>query len=404
MINLRGVSTNSEANSPELPRLGSLQTSNLAVNSSIQLQKLSVKRTMVVLLSIFSSCLSSAGQSDSATIDTPPDITWTGFVDVFHAVDLNYPNTGSRLPFLYNHNRHNEINLNLGIVSLMVRHKSYRGNIALHAGTYVVDNYANEPLGLSQVNEGNVGVSLDRENSLWLDAGIFGSHIGFESAISKNSWTLTRSLLAENSPYFLAGAKVTYLPVEKWEVMFMVCNGWQRIRKVGGNSLLSFGTQIKFTDGEKLECNWSTFVGTDDPDSLRRMRYFNNFYVKGQISAKVGVIVGFDIGFQQTAIGSTEFHRWMSPVAILRYLLSERWSVSARAEYYHDRNQVIVKTATANGFQTSGFSINVDYSPQKSVLCRVEGRLMHSVNKIFPRQHSNVNDNVAIVSSIALSL
>ena len=37
-------------------------------------------------------------------------------------------------------------------------------------------------------------------DNLWLDAGIFVSHIGLESANSRDNLTLTRSIMADNSP------------------------------------------------------------------------------------------------------------------------------------------------------------------------------------------------------------
>ncbi len=36
------------------------------------------------------------------------------------------------------------------------------------------------------------------------------SHIGFESAVGSDCWNLTRSILAENSPYFESGIKLNY--------------------------------------------------------------------------------------------------------------------------------------------------------------------------------------------------
>jgi hypothetical protein len=54
-----------------------------------------------------------------------------------------------------------------------------------------------------------------RKKTLWLDAGIFGSHMGFESALSIDNPTLTKSFVAENSPYYWSGAKLTYHIGEK---------------------------------------------------------------------------------------------------------------------------------------------------------------------------------------------
>ena len=341
-------------------------------------------------------------QTDSAS-GLKSEITFSGFVDVFYAYDFNEPKAKYRQPFLYNHNRHNEFNLNLGLFKISTKHLKYRANFALQAGTYVMDNYAVEPTVLKHIYEGNAGFSLNKKNNLWIDAGIFGSHIGFESAISKDSWTLTRSLLAENSPYYLSGAKLTYNPNNHWELATLICNGWQRIKNFSGNSLPAFCTQIKYNNGDKFIFNWSTFVGTDDPDTTRRMRYFNNLYAQYQPTKKLGFIVGFDIGAQQVKKVSSEYNVWYSPVLITRYSLTDKWTFAIRAEYFEDEKGVIIATSTQNGFKTSGHSINIDYSPDKNVTWRLEFRWLNSADKIFEKQNRYINDNYFIVNSIAVS-
>jgi hypothetical protein len=192
----------------------------------------------------------------SAQVDSPwhqkPELNISGFADVFYVYDFNQPQGTERQQFLFNHNRHNEFNLNLGFVKLGLDHKKYRANIALQTGTYANDNYAAEPGLLKNIFEANIGISLNKKNNLWLDAGVFSSHIGFESAISIDNWTMTRSLLAENSPYFLTGAKLTFNPNDKLEIAGLILNGWQRIQRLQGNSLPSFGTQVNFSPTENI--------------------------------------------------------------------------------------------------------------------------------------------------------
>lgn len=332
-----------------------------------------------------------------------PELHIMGFVDVFYAFDFNKPGGDKRLPFIYNHNRHNEFNLNLGLVKLGLEHKKYRANLALQAGTYVNDNYAAEDAIMKHVFEANVGLALNRKSSLWFDAGIFASHIGFESAVSMDNFTLTRSLLAENSPYYLSGAKFSYQPSNKVVISALVCNGWQRIQRVQGNSLPSFGTQLSYTPNSKVNFNWSTFIGTDDPDSLRRMRYFNNLYSKFTLK-KFGFIAGFDIGAQQASKGSYEYQVWFSPVLIAHYTFTDKWATSLRAEYYQDSDGVIIPTNTRHGFSTTGLSLNVDYLPIPLIACRVEGRWLNARDKVFERNSLPVHNNFALVVSIAAKL
>src|SRR5690606_21480444 len=170
--------------------------------------------------------------------------------------------------------------------------ENYRANLYMQGGTYVEDNYANEDEALQYIHEANVGLSLDKSDRLWIDAGIFSSHMGFESAISTENYTLSRSLAAENSPYYSAGAMLSYELNKKLMLKALVLNGWQRIKRVRGNSLMSFGSQLIYQANKNTLVNWSTFIGTDDPDYSRRMRYFSNFFVDVKLGEGWKLIAG----------------------------------------------------------------------------------------------------------------
>lgn len=360
-------------------------------------QILRFKYVVLLMLSGFNL----SARQDS-TFNEKPVISISGFLDVFYVYDFNRPEGPYRQPFLFNHNRHNEFNINLGFVKVGLDHEKYRANLALQTGTYAMDNYAAEPDLLKTIFEANVGISLNKRNNLWLDAGVLPSHIGFESAVSIDNWTLTRSLLAENSPYFLTGAKLTFNPNEKWEIAGLILNGWQRIQRLEGNSIPSFGTQLKFSPNERTMLNWSTFLGTDDPDSSRRMRYFNNFYGLFQLTEKFGLIAGFDLGMQQSTKGSSEFNIWYSPVLVGQYQISKVLKTGIRVEYYQDKTGVIIPTDSTNGFQTTGFSLNLDYAPTEAILCRVEGRWMNAKDNIFEKYPDPTNQNFIIGGSMAM--
>ncbi len=54
-----------------------------------------------------------------------------------------------------------------------------------------------------------------------------------------------------------------------------------------------------------------------------------------------------------------------------------------RLEYYNDKNGVIINTGTPNGFQTFGYSLNVDYAIFKNVVFRTEARVFTAKDAIF---------------------
>ena len=116
-----------------------------------------------ISLSILS--LTARGQTDSIIWGQKPEISYSGYLDIFYAYDFNEPKSNYRQNFFYNHNRHNEFNLNLGLLKVCVRHLKYRANITLQSGTYVIDNYAAEPAILQHIYEGNLGLSLNKKNN-----------------------------------------------------------------------------------------------------------------------------------------------------------------------------------------------------------------------------------------------
>jgi len=341
----------------------------------------------------------------SAQLDTSAsNLSISGYAEVYYTYDLNKPADHNRPSFFYSHNRHNEFNLNLGFVKAAYNTDRTRANLALAAGTYMNANYSAEAGVLKNIFEANTGIKISKNKNLWVDAGIFASHIGFESAISKDCWSLTRSMLADNSPYYESGVKISYTTDDsKWFLSGLILNGWQHIQRPDGNNSLAFGTQITFTPNSNLTLNYSTFIGNDKVDIVKQMRYFHNVYGIVHFSDNLHVTAGFDYGLEQKEKGSSDYNSWYSPVVIVKVNVNNQWSVSARGEYYVDENGVIIATGTENGFQTSGFSLNVDYKIRENALWRMEGRTLKSKDNIFNDGGDSVKSNTFVTTSIAVS-
>lgn len=327
----------------------------------------------------------------------------SGYIETYYSYDFANPLNHVRQPFMYSFNRHNEVNLNLGLVQMAYDTDKVRANLGLMAGAYSNDNLAAEPGVMKNVFEANAGVKLSDNQHVWLDAGIFPSHIGFESAIGMNCWNLTRSLLAENSPYYEAGVKVSYTSNDgEWFVSGLLLNGWQRMYRPDGNNTPAFGHQLTWTPNDKVIINSSSFIGSDTPDENRQMRYFHNLYGQFQVQEKLGLIVGFDIGTQQVSKGSDDYNTWYSPVVIARYSPTEKVNIGLRAEYYQDEAGVIIASGTPNGFQTWGYSINLDYNITDKVMWRAEGRTFNSEDPIFVLDNEPSTNNFFLTTSLAI--
>jgi len=338
----------------------------------------------IVLLSF----LGNAQEKDSLKIKV------SGFLETYYAYDFSNPTTDAKLPFMYNYNRHNEFNVNNGLIRAQLQYGNAYVSIAVHAGTYVDDNYASEDIKL--VSEAYVGMYLNDNKKSSIEVGIMPSYIGFESATTATNLTLTRSILAENSPYFMTGIKYNYKPNEKWSFSGLVTNGWQRINKPDKTVAPAFGTQIVYKPSEKTTLNWSTFIGKEFYGTELGMRYFSNLYWDNTWNSKWRTILGFDFGIQDSSSLNDKHLYWMSPVLITQYSINSKWQTAVRFEYYQDKDNVIVTTSDA--FKTSGASLNFDYLPNSKVKLRTEARYFDSKEAVF---FDNKSNNFFVTTSLS---
>lgn len=330
-------------------------------------------------------------------------LTTYGFVDAYYGFDFDHGNTNVRPGFLYSHNRQNEFTVNNALLGTRYDDGKVRGALGIHAGTYVSANYAAEDQVLKHIYEAYAGFRPFAK--AWLDVGIFGSHIGFESAISKDNWTLTRSLMAENSPYYESGARFTYEVDPKLTLTALVLNGWQNIRETNQGKAL--GTQLQWRPSAKLLINSSTFYGNEQPqDSLKRRRYYHDFYVTYAATDRLSLAGVFDVGKQQSA-GHHGYDTWHAGSAFVKYKLSDHFSTTLRGEYYNADRGVIINSIspalTDARFKAGGTSLNIDYLPTANVAFRVEGRYLRAQEAVFQHDNGDSQNYSNVTTSVALS-
>jgi hypothetical protein len=345
-----------------------------------------------IVLILFSS-LTSYSQENSNL-----KISFSGYIETFYSYDFNQPTLDQKHSFLYNYNRQNEFNLNVGLIRTRLEYENIYGSIALHSGTYVDDNYANEKI--KYLSEAYLGLYIDKAKKQTIEIGIMPSHIGFESATTASNLTLTRSILAENSPYFMTGVKYSYKPSDKWNFSGLILNGWQRISKPEKNSAPSFGTQIIYKPSDKSTLNWSNFIGKEYYGSEMLMRYFTNIYLDYKWNSKWRTITGFDFGLQKTSSTNTNHANWFSPVVVTQYTINSKWQTALRAEYYQDVKNVMIPTA--NEFKTLGTSLNFDYLINSKMKFRTEARYFNSKEKVFLKNGDLTTGDFFITSSLCL--
>lgn len=324
--------------------------------------------------------------------------TFNGYADIYYSYDFASPPNHEKENFIYNHKRHNQVNANVLLLSAHYVNTNLRANLGFVAGNYQQYNMGHEPGWARYIYEANIGVRLSQKNNLWLDAGIFPSHLGAESPISADCWTLTRSLSAEGSPYYETGLNLNYTSNKnELTLAFWLLNGWQRIKRPDNISKPSFGMQVTYHPNGKLLLNYSNFMGSDQSDSLDAFRFFHDLYLQYTLNNKFDFLAGFDLGTDR--YNKNQYGVWYSPNLVIRYSPNDKMRIAIRGEYYHDRNQIIFRTNSMNGFQVSGISANFDYRINKWLQWRLEGKCYDAKDRIF---RNNAFKNYSLTTNLTL--
>lgn len=330
-------------------------------------------------------------------------ITIYGLADAYYSYNFNAYADDKVIPYVYNYKRHNEFNLNMVMFGIKYSGERERMALSLQAGTFVFFNYATEPAIFQHIHEGYAGFKPFKKQDIWIDAGIFNSHIGLETAVAQNNWTLTQSLAAEYSPYFETGIRATYTINNKWKFVLLALNGWQNI--LDNNNNKAIGTQLVFTPFEKLRLNSSTYIGEGRNAPIgfeQHTRYFHDLYATWMLTKKLGIAGVFDYGLEKES--EIVQYPWWSSALLLKYDLHPKFSVCARGEYFNDPNEILVPTGDPEGFQVAGASLNVDYKPSSHTMLRVEGKHYLSQGEIFfvPGSGYYVPYSTTITSSLVV--
>lgn len=362
---------------------------------------------MKLLVTILSWCICLtvvAQTSDTTVKQKKTAIQLSGYAEVYYQYNSNGPVTNNDAAFVYSHDENKALSINLAFAKANLNTDRVRANLAVGFGSYMRANYAGEQGIYRQILEANIGWKMSKQANLWVDAGVFTSHIGFESAISRDCWTLSRSIAADNSPYFETGAKLSYTsPNEKWFLSALVLTGWQRIQMLKGNTSPSFGHQIQYKPNSKWTINSSSYIGNPTAGIVGVRRYFHNFYAIYQWSNRLGFIAGFDLGIKKTK-GISQQQTWYTPILMAQYSLTNKLKLALRTESYQDPNGVIIYTGTTSGFRVNGISLNADWAINQHLLWRVEFKHLQSRDAIFIKQTNTPTQQLfSAITSLGLS-
>jgi hypothetical protein len=319
-------------------------------------------------------------------------ITIGGFIDTYIAHDFNHLPTRYR-PYTTQPYYSDELALNLGFVDATLSTEQLHGRLALQYGSSVIANYAAEPHEFMRYfQEAYGGVSLS--DSWKLDAGVFASHIGLETWISRDNLTPSRSFVADYSPYYQTGVRSIHEVSEQVHLELHILRGWQNI---SDDRNVCYGTQVAYSPKDNLNLTYNTFIGDENG-----LRVFNNLVIRYAFSDDFGISSSFDLGAQNR---NEESRAWWHGWTIMpHYRINDTYAVAGRVERYDDPDQVMIETLSGKSFNTTGLSLNLDTTIAPNLIWRNEYRVFLSTNDVFPRDESFSASDSFVLTSLIYSM
>lgn len=319
-----------------------------------------------------------------------------GGVDVYFAYNFNrpadsanfVPGTGTTAK------RHDELNLNLATLGVSLAPEPVGFRFLLGMGTGVEVLHAGEPVGVALgpdvwrfLQQASVSYAT---GPLTLEAGVYPSHIGFESFQSQLNWTYTRSWMGEFSPYYQTGLKGTWKFDDTWSAQLHLLNGWQNIGE--NNRGKALGTQVAYA-GKRLSASFNTFIGEESGDALR---LFADGVATWKVTEAFSVGLTADVGRQEREAADAAL--WYAAGANARVQLTKPVALAARAEFFTDEEGVISGAAQTLVEGT----LTLEVKPAEYLVLKLEARHDRSDADVFCSSRTTEEGTPVLVSTQTL--
>lgn len=289
--------------------------------------------------------------------------------------------------FLYNHTRLNSPGINFTSIQYHLEKKRWAIDAGIQDGRYVAANYASQPVIYRLISQAQIHYRPFHRHDIALHAGIFPSHIGFESAWNTDNLTLTRSMLAENSPYYESGISLSWNgPQQNWGLKALCLSGWQQSQWKWPVQHPSFGWATYWNPLADCKLAYNGYHGY--LDNLTAIPYsYHNFFMQGKWKSYEW-IAGYDIGIKDNN------QRWSSPVLILAKSWHQKGKSAVRWEKMTDPNTVILLNGDNRWTARNACSVNLDWKLNAHFTTRVEYKYAWSQNKTDKTHRDLITFNI----------
>lgn len=297
------------------------------------------------------------------------------------------------IPHFVSNTQNREININLALIDLSYKKDRVRARFRPGFGTYMNQNYAAEQGFAKYIVEASIAYKLHEKKEFWIEAGIIGSPFTYENPLSRDQLVYSRSMAAENVPYYLSGVKLSY-PINS-NIVFSayLINGWQQIFDI--NNVPSLATQLEVKLGKNHLLNWNIYAGSEQSafNPKYTNRYFSDIYWiynsnnKWELSSCA--FVGFQDKYEQPNSIQNNENFWFQLNIAARYKINKKLCFSARAEAFDDVYGTLYGRSpfSSGAVSAYGFSLGSNYYLDKNLIWRTEIKSLNGYFESLPNQN-----------------
>ncbi len=272
----------------------------------------------------------------------------------------------------------NQLVVNHVVVGVEWAKDAVRARIALQEGAFTRANYGGADSSWRMLHEASMHIRIG--DSWTLDAGVLPSTIGFESMLSWTNPTMSRSLIADHTPYYMLGVHGRWQVDSALRIGLVLMNGWQQI--VDANRQPAVGTTLLWRLARETDLAVNTFAGLEPlTDGTSSMRYHVNTTFTHRLGEATVIHGLFDVTNQQRQAGRSSLSFYAGLQAV--QTLGNDVQACLRLEHADDSDRILYKFGTAQNVTVSSASMNIDVTLRENLRWRSEVRGFYDPQPTF---------------------
>ena len=320
-------------------------------------------------------------QAPSDKYDSTGTISLSGYISCYYGMYSDTSNATGFQKFPTSAPKSETFSLNIVQLSAAYHSRNFRGIFTFHYGDIPHCAWSNE---YNLIQEANVGMRVAPK--LWLDAGMFRTHMGLESIQPRENITYSIATTTYYEPYFLSGAKLTWNPGSKLTLQANVFNSFNTFHETNKNK--AFGLAALYEFNSKLSITFNSIHCDESPlyAPLKQPRLYNNLYLAYK-SKHIDLGAEINYGTQQHTklADSTKSAIMYSTLLAVKIKFSPKYAVYTRGEYFYDPNEILTGPVQNGhhqlvGIDLFGLTAGFEIKPIINSYFRVEGRYLQTTS------------------------